>query len=92
MPLCSCRNDLKMRVEIKSSIISRETPESRGTGIPSLSQDILIGGSPVGTLHETLARIPSCGFFRKLNGVICGGTEINKIKKKVRNPKIIQRV
>lgn len=70
-----------MRVEIKSSIISRETPESKDNGMSSFNQDIRMGGSPDGILQVTLARIPSCGFFGKLNGVIPGGT----VKKKKTN-------
>lgn len=83
IPLCSWRNDLKMRVEMKSSIISRETPESKDNGMSSFSQDIRIGGSPVATLHEILARIPSCGFLGKLKGVIPGGTKKNKNTHKI---------
>lgn len=64
-----------MRVDTKSSIISREIPPSSESGTPFLSQEIRIGASPVGILQETLARIPSWGFFGKVNGVMLGGTK-----------------
>lgn len=65
---------LNVRKEVKSSIISILDKSSGGISDPSLSQWIVIGGSPDNTAHITTDLMPSSRSDGNENDFILGPT------------------